>query len=79
MTKDNNVNSQSSRSHLIIKFLINSLTTPDQIGTLNLVDLAGSERLSTKDKNVDEDETTFINLSLMSLKNVIRGQFKKDY
>jgi len=47
---------------------------------MNLVDLAGAERMS-KDPNVkinDEEETTFINLSLMSLKNVIRDQFKKD-
>jgi len=47
---------------------------------MNLVDLAGSERMSkdTNNKQADEDETNFINLSLLSLKNVIRNQFKKD-
>lgn len=78
MTRDNNINHQSSRSHLIFKIKVSDGI--GHVGYLNLVDLAGSERMS-KDPNVknsDEDETTFINLSLMSLKNVIRDQFKKD-
>lgn len=45
ITKDNNYNANSSRSHLIIKvFIENPLLQKKSV--INIVDLAGNERIS---------------------------------
>jgi myosin heavy subunit len=68
------MNSQSSRSHLILTVIVETqdVTGHVKVGKLNLVDLAGSERISkTKATANRMDEGIEINLSLTALGNVI--------
>lgn len=74
------MNDKSSRSHLILRLVIQStnLTSGDVThAKLSLVDLAGSERLD-KSKAADKEETMSINLSLSALGNVVRSLANKS-
>lgn len=74
ITRDNDVNAQSSRSHLVLKVKCIGIKT----AIINFVDLAGSERMSkSKDSKTIDNETIAINKSLLCLKNCIIDQFKK--
>eukprot|EP00731_Ephydatia_muelleri_P015976 Em0009g400a len=81
---ETNMNERSSRSHTIVTMAIESRERdeeegggrdgPVKVSSINLVDLAGSERVSTNGAewtNVRFKEGTFINLSLLTLGNVI--------
>ena len=71
------MNDASSRSHLVISILMESVNreTGNVVsGKLSLVDLAGSERVAKTGANAQQlKEATSINQSLTSLGNVING------
>jgi flagellar biosynthesis GTPase FlhF len=74
-------NDESSRSHLIFKFEIetqHSQTGEIRKGSLVLVDLAGSERLNTsKTEGERLEETKAINKSLTALGDVVNALYNK--
>ena len=72
-----NLNEQSSRSHMIVSFVVltsNLRTGTRHIGKLSLVDLAGSERLAkSQTAGAALKETQAINKSLSALGNVLNA------
>jgi kinesin family member 2/24 len=72
-------NDQSSRSHAIVRLFFSprdaSTAISSRPGMLQLIDLAGSERAASDSANHSAErfrETTFINKTLMTLKECIR-------
>ncbi|XP_041063490.1 kinesin-like protein KIF28P [Carcharodon carcharias] len=75
ITASTNINTTSSRSHMIITIQFKQVFLKDHLtkqSDINLVDLAGSERQKTSGSEGDRlREGTAINLSLTTLGNVI--------
>ena len=89
--KDTIINEYSSRSHTIFQLYLEtsiqdnkSNTIKNKYSLLNLVDLAGSERINKEGrnmKNINNNETGYINKSLFALSNVINklSENKNNY
>lgn len=71
------VNSESSRSHMVVRFLVRCFGDPadgdggGSLGTLTLVDLAGNERESPNDSVMRRRESKAINVSLTHLNRTL--------
>ena len=89
--KDTIINEYSSRSHTIFQLYLETSiqdnknnTIKNKYSLLNLVDLAGSERINKEGrnmKNINNNETGYINKSLFALSNVINklSENKNNY
>ncbi|KAF8706777.1 TRAFAC class myosin-kinesin ATPase superfamily Kinesin family, partial [Rhizoctonia solani] len=70
-------NETSSRSHCVLNIIVtNTLVPAIEPGRLVLVDLAGSERAADRTAHTKElmNEARLINISLMALKDCVRGR-----
>ena len=70
-TAETKMNERSSRSHLLVTFIL--YHDSEKLAKLTLVDLAGSENLKRSEvQNERKKEAQNINLSLFELTNVLR-------